>query len=48
MFAFGVKKHWQMEKGVRPGGSFSLLAHQQDRKLDIHWERVYGGIGRCM
>lgn len=36
LFAFAVQKHQQMEKGVRPAGRSSLLAEQQDRKLDIH------------
>jgi len=36
LFSSAVQKPWQMEEGVRPGGSFGLLAQQQVRKLDIH------------
>lgn len=45
--AFAVQKHQQMEKGVRPAGRSSLLAQQQDRKLDIHSGESLWGTGRC-
>lgn len=47
LFAFAVQKHQQMEKGVRPAGRSSLLAQQQDRKLDIHSGESLWGTGRC-
>lgn len=36
-----------MEEGVRPAGRSSLLAQQQDRKLDIHSEESLWGTSVC-
>lgn len=47
LFAFAVQKHQQMEKGVRPAGRSSLLAEQQDRKLDIHSGVCGVQVGVC-
>lgn len=46
LFAFAAQKAQQVEKGVRPAGRPSLLAQQQDRKLEIRSGETLWATGR--